>query len=364
MKHCAECTSGNDCQKCSNGFEKSTVEEGMCVCSGGTYLKGDKCEKCKANCEICSDAHSCKQCAHTFELKNGECTCTTSKYYNSSVGVCLDVKQCNSAREFESSPPTSTKDRVCMCHPEYFGHNCELTQKQRVASQTRMLMTGIKPAQFNSEAFQATLASILNTYESGSGFTQNAHVRRREVCRRYIPNDVRITDVFEVSQGTQTYFYVMVPCEQYAVETTLLHSLIEANEHIVAYHSTGNEGTALDVQAAMATPEDDSTSTGVIVAAVVVSVFGVLMLGSAIYIYHKCTSDNDDGMDQKLIDQARPSSASMEPNSGIEMTIKKHSEDQITHVQTSIHTNGDASHVEVGPGHGQQPISHQDSSIL
>lgn len=75
---CVECSNGNTCTVCANGF---TLQNGQCVgvdCAAGTYLNMSedpaKCDSCTSPCATCSgSATSCTSCVDGYKLSGSSC---------------------------------------------------------------------------------------------------------------------------------------------------------------------------------------------------------------------------------------------------------------------------------------------------
>ena len=111
---CVECSNGNTCTVCANGF---TLQNGQCVgvdCAAGTYLNMSKdpakCDSCTSPCATCSgSATSCTSCVDGYKLSGSSCvkkSCSEMGYstscpsgYNStrettgSDGTCYSCSQ-------------------------------------------------------------------------------------------------------------------------------------------------------------------------------------------------------------------------------------------------------------------------------
>ena len=111
---CVECSNGNTCTVCANGF---TLQNGQCVgvdCGAGTYLNMSKdpatCDSCTSPCATCSgSATSCTSCVDGYKLSGSSCvkkSCSEMGYstscpsgYNStrettgSDGTCYSCSQ-------------------------------------------------------------------------------------------------------------------------------------------------------------------------------------------------------------------------------------------------------------------------------
>ena len=119
----------NDCTVCKvEGAEKSTTT-GICVCPSKTYLNGNTCAACNADCATCSGpAHvDCLTCDAAYALADGTyydgvgvCACKPGFVFNTQFDLC--VQECPAAGEYFVDY-TGT-DRVAVCRSCDLGSSC------------------------------------------------------------------------------------------------------------------------------------------------------------------------------------------------------------------------------------------------
>ena len=90
MPFCDVAASAVACTACSAGFE--LVSGSLCGCPEGSFLRGEKCEKCGQNCANCAVLGEfqpvfCTGCGENYFLADGECF---GLFLDGSEGVCVD----------------------------------------------------------------------------------------------------------------------------------------------------------------------------------------------------------------------------------------------------------------------------------
>lgn len=86
-KECKDCQDSK-CQNCSKDYEK--CEE----CDTGTFLSVDQCKTCINDCEICTSETNCFKCSGGKFVKENKCV-EASEIANSSVQCAADCTRCS-----------------------------------------------------------------------------------------------------------------------------------------------------------------------------------------------------------------------------------------------------------------------------
>ncbi|ELP89132.1 hypothetical protein EIN_484740 [Entamoeba invadens IP1] len=102
----------NKCTACSANYkyDSETLKCGFCELELGYYVSGNDCNRCNANCTLCTSVTICTECKDGFYLKDSTCLpCTVTNCFKCTEFECLgcqtvfylnDNKLCNSCSEF------------------------------------------------------------------------------------------------------------------------------------------------------------------------------------------------------------------------------------------------------------------------